>query len=368
MSDAPAVAGAGGGGADAGDGDGYEPSLDRERLGRWMDARGLPGTGEPVEATFITGGASNDLFAVTRGDLRCALRRPPDPVPAGRNETMLREYRLLAALADTDVPHPRVLAGCDDPDVVGGCFYLMEFVDGWSPIQEGTTWPEPFGSDLGARRGLAFELVDGIARLSRVDWEARGLEGFGRPDGFHERQVDRWLAHLDAVRFRPLPGIDEAAAWLRTYHPRSYRPGIMHGDYQFANVMYRHGAPARLAAIVDWEMATVGDPLLDLGWVLNGWPDDTSAAGPSTVSYVDFTGMPSKDELLEAYATASGRPVDEIDYYVILARFKLAIVLEAGYARVVAGQADNPKMAKFGDVVLDMAAKAALLAATTSLR
>jgi aminoglycoside phosphotransferase (APT) family kinase protein len=354
--------------ADATGGDGYEPRLDTERLGRWMDDQGLPGTGEPVGARFITGGASNDLFEITRGGFRCALRRPPDPVPAGRDATMLREHRLLAALADTDGPHPRVIAGCDDPSVIGGCFYLMEFVDGWSPIQEGTTWPEPFGSDLDARRGLAFELVDGIARLARVDWEARGLEGFGHPDGFHERQVDRWLHHLEAVQFRPLPGIDEAAAWLRTHRPRSYRPGIMHGDYQFANVMYHHGAPARLAAIVDWEMATVGDPLLDLGWVINGWPDDTSSGSQGTVSYVDYTGMPSKDELLDAYATASGRPVDEIDYYVILARFKLAIVLEAGYARVVAGEADNPKMAMFGDVVLDMAAKAAELAATTSLR
>ncbi len=343
-------------------------TIDPGRLGRWMDEQGLAGAGAPLEARFITGGASNDLFEITRDGLRCALRRPPEPVPAGRNETMLREYRLLAALGDTDVPHARVLAGCDDPDVIGGCFYLMEFVDGWSPIQEGSVWPEPFVTDLEARRGLAFQLVDGIARLSRVDWEARGLEGFGKPDGFHERQVDRWLGHLAAVQFRPLPGIDEAAAWLRTHKPRTYRPGIMHGDYQFANVMFQHGAPARLAAIVDWEMATVGDPLLDLGWVVNGWPDDTSPAGEGTVSYVDYTGMPSKDELLDYYATHSGRPVDEIDYYVILARFKLAIVLEAGYARVVQGEAANPKMAMFGDVVLEMAAKAAELAGTTSLR
>jgi aminoglycoside phosphotransferase (APT) family kinase protein len=296
-------------------------TIDPERLGAWMDEHGLPGSGAPLTARFITGGASNDLFEITRDGHRCALRRPPEPVPEGRNQTMLREYRLLAALRDTDVPHARVLAGCDDPSVIGGCFYLMDFVDGWSPIQEGTTWPEPFGSDLEARRGLAFQLVDGIARLSRVDWEARGLEGFGRPEG-----------------------------------------------YQFANVMYHHGAPARLAAIVDWEMATVGDPLLDLGWVVNGWPDDTSSAGEGTVSYVDYTGMPTKDELLEAYALASGRPVDEIDYYVILARFKLAIVLEAGYARVVQGEADNPKMAMFGDVVLEMARKAAELASTTTLR
>lgn len=342
--------------------------IDPGRLGRWMDEQGLPGTGCPLEARFITGGASNELFEITRDGSRFALRRPPDPVPAGRNETMLREARLLGALADSDVPHARLVAGCDDLNVLGGCFYLMEFVDGWSPIQEGTVWPEPFGSDLEARRGLAFELVDGIARLSRVEWEARGLHGFGHPDGFHERQVDRWLRLLEAVQFRPLPGIDEAAEWLRSHRPRSYRPGIMHGDYQFANVMYRHGGPARLAAIVDWEMATVGDPLLDLGWVVNGWPDDTSETAEGTVSYVDYRGMPSRDELLDYYEKESGRPVDEIDYYVILARFKLAIVLEAGYARVVQGEADNPKMAMFGDVVLEMARKAAELSATTSLR
>jgi aminoglycoside phosphotransferase (APT) family kinase protein len=351
--------------------------IDEAALATWMDHQGLPGSGERLTTRFVTGGASNELFEITRGAHTMALRRPPTVVPKGRNETMLREYRLLAALAGTDVPHARAIAGCDDPSVLGGCFYLMEFVDGWSPIQEGTTWPTPFDTDVEARRGLAFELVRGIARLASVDWQAVGLEGFGRPDGFHERQVDRWLSHLQAFQFRPLPGIDEAAAWLRAHKPSTYRPGIMHGDYQFANVMYRHGAPARLAAIVDWEMATVGDPLLDVGWVVNGWPDDAALAAPidpgadappGTISYVDYRGMPTKDALLEAYATESGRPVDEIDYYVILARFKLAIVLEGGYARVMAGEADNPKMALFGDVVLDMAAKAAELAATTDLR
>lgn len=340
--------------------------IDPVVLGRWMDERGLPGAGVRVATRFVTGGASNELFEITRGDDRFALRRPPDPVPPGRDATMVRECRLLAALAGTDVPHARLLAGCDDPAVLGGCFFMTEFVDGWSPIQEGGVWPEPFNSDLEVRRGLAFQLVDAIARLSRVDWEARGLEGFGRPEGFHERQVDRWLNHLQAVQFRPLPGIDEAALWLRAHKPRTYRPGIMHGDYQFANVMFRHGGPARLAAIVDWEMATVGDPLLDLGWVINGWPEDTSAT-EGTLGYVDYTGMPSARELLEYYEEASDRPVDEIDYYVILARFKLAIVLEGGYARYVKGEADNPKMAQFGEVVLEMARRAAELASTTRL-
>jgi aminoglycoside phosphotransferase (APT) family kinase protein len=338
--------------------------VDEERLGRWMDAQGLPGAGEPVTSRFISGGASNEIFAITRGGFEAVLRRPPRVVPEGRDKTMLREYRVLEALNGTDVPHPEAFAACDDPSVIGATFYLMSRVDGWSPMSMGDHWPAPFDTDLDARYGLGIELVDGIARLARVDWRARGLEGFGRPEGFHDRQVDRWLAHLAGFSFRPIPGTDEAAAWLRAHKPARYEPGIMHGDYQFANVMFRHGAPARLAAIVDWEMATVGDPLLDLGWVMNGWTDPGE---DRTRGYVDQTGLPSRTEVLSHYELVSGRPVDEIDYYVILARFKLAIVLEGGYARVVAGQADNPAMAAYERIVLDTMAGAAELAATTAM-
>ena len=340
-----------------------------EALARWMDARHLPGAGEPIEARFISGGASNEIFEISRGDVRMALRRPPRKVPQGRNETMLREYRVLAALNDTDVPHPRAIAACDDPAVLGACFYLMAHVDGWSCMNlsgapaVGRRRSTPTST---ARQGLAYELVDAIAKLGQVDWRARGLEGFGKPEGFHERQVDRWLAHLQAFKFRDIPGLDVAAEWLRSYRPRSYKPGIIHGDYQFANVMFHHGAPARMAAIVDWEMATIGDPLLDLAWVIMTWPDpDEDRTGSG---YVDYTGMPTRAELLERYARVSGLPVDEMDYYVILARYKMAIVLEGGYARYVQGGADNPKMEMFGDVVLDMARKAAELARTTTLR
>ena len=342
--------------------------VDPARLGPWMDGQGLPGAGESLSVRFISGGASNEIFEVGRGGHRWALRRPPRQVPPGRNETMMREYRILAALDGTDVPHARAAGACDDPGVLGAAFYLMDFVDGWSPISE-PGWPEPFRSNLETRSGLAYELVEAIARLSRVDWRAGGLEGLGRPDGFHERQVDRWYAHLDRFKFRDIPGLDVAGHWLRGRKPRSYEPGIMHGDYQFANVMFHHGAPARMAAIVDWEMGTVGDPLLDLAWVVMGWPDGTagSGAGRRVSGYVDYTGMPGRDDLLERYATVSGRDVEEIDYYVILARFKMAIVLEGGYARYVAGGADNPKMEAFGPVVLDMAEAAAELASTTSL-
>lgn len=342
-----------------------EALLDVERLARWMDAEGLPGRGERPRIETISGGASNEILSVRRGGETLVLRRPPRNVPKGRNDTMLREFRVLSALADTDVPHPRVLGACDDPDVTGGAyFYLMEYVDGWSPMSMGDSWPEPFGADLDARRGLAFELIDGIARLALVDWRAAGLEGFGRPEGFLERQVDRWLAHLEGFRFREIPGLMEAAEWLRGRTPRSYETGIIHGDYQFANVMFRHGAPASLAAIVDWEMSTVGDPLLDFAWVLMSWPDpDEQRVG----QYVDYTGMPSRDELMHFYASRTGRSLDAIDYYIVLARFKMAVVLEGGYARFVSGGADNPKMASFGDVVIDMARRAAELARSSRL-
>jgi aminoglycoside phosphotransferase (APT) family kinase protein len=335
--------------------------VDPEVLGRFMDEQGLPGSGEPVTARFITGGASNELFEIKRGGHGWALRRPPRKVPPGRNETMIREHTLLKALADTDVPHAKVRAVCADPELMGGSFYMMDLVDGWSPLGGGG-WPGPFDTDVEARRGLAFQLVDGIAKLAKVDWRAKGLEGFGHPEGFHDRQVDRWMSHLDKVKFRELPGIDDAAGWLRTHKPRQYEPGIMHGDYQFANVMFAHGAPARLAAIVDWEMGTVGDPLLDLGWVMQGWLDPDQDR--SNASYVDYTGLPTRVELLDAYEKESGRSTEDIDYYVILAKFKLAIVLEAGYARAVAGGADNPKMLLFGEVVLNLAREAGNLAQT----
>ncbi|GIW43085.1 MAG: acyl-CoA dehydrogenase [Candidatus Binatia bacterium] len=337
---------------------------ERFRLERWMDRERLPGAGCPLDIQVIAGGASNEIWLLRRGDTRLVLRKPPRRVPEGRNQSMLREFRVLSALRDTDVPHPRVLALCTDHDVLGSNFYIMEHVDGWSCMnREG--WPSPFDVDLEARRGLAWELVEGIARLARVDWLAAGLEGFGRPEGFHERQVDRWLSHLAKFQFRPLPGLEEAANWLRRYRPKHYKPGILHGDYQFANVMFAHGAPARLAAIVDWEMATVGDPLLDLGWVLMAWPDPDEDREHS--GYVDYTGMPTRSEMAERYAHRSGRPVDEVDYYIVLARFKMAVVLEQGYAAWVQGRADNPKMAFFGDVVLTMARKAAELARITPL-
>jgi aminoglycoside phosphotransferase (APT) family kinase protein len=336
--------------------------MDVDKLCAWMDAQGLPGAGAPLEHRYISGGSQNEIYELRRGDLHCAMRIPPPTAPAPRDEGIVREWRIIEALDGTDVPHTETIAVCTDSTVLGRTFYLMGFVDGWSPIALDGTWPAPFDHDLSARQGLAFELVDGIARLSKVDWRAKGLHDLGRPDGFHDRQVDRWLTFLDRIKGRDLPGLDVASEWLRAHRPIDFVPGLMHGDYQFANVMYHHGAPARLAAIVDWEMGTVGDPKLDLAWVVQQWPDDTGEVMEMT--YVDLTGMPPRDELLDYYAKESGRQVDDIDYYIVLAKWKLAIVLEQGYQRA----GDDEKLLGFGPVVLELMRTAAELAESTDYR
>jgi aminoglycoside phosphotransferase (APT) family kinase protein len=322
-----------------------------------MDEQGLPGKGEVIEPRFLSGGTQNEIYEIRRGDERCVIRIPPDFAPADRDEGILREWRIVEALDGSDVPHTQAIAVCEDASVLGRPFYLMGFVEGWSPMGR-QSWPDPFDTDLEARSGLGYQLAEGIALLSRVDWQARGLVGLGRPENFHERQVDRWTSFFERVKTRDLEGMDVASAWLRRHKPIDYIPGIMHGDYQFANVMFKDGAPARLAAIVDWEMGTVGDPKVDLGWMIQSWPTDTMAPEASEASYVDLRGMPNRDQVLAHYAEVSGRQVDDIDYYVILAKWKLAIVLEKGFARA----GDDEKLLSFGPLIVDLMRSAAELA------
>jgi aminoglycoside phosphotransferase (APT) family kinase protein len=336
--------------------------IDTTRLAAWMDEAALPGKGEPLQSRFLSGGTQNVIYEIIRGEHRCVLRMPPPAAPPDRDKGILREWRIIEALDGTDVPHTAAVGVCEDSDVLGRPFYLMGFVDGWSPMDTHGRWPEPFDSDPSARPGLSYQLAEGIALLSRVDWRAKGLADLGRPDGFHERQVDRWIGFLERIKQRDLPGLDTATAWLRAHKPLDFIPGLMHGDYQFANVMYHHGAPARLAAIVDWEMGTVGDPKLDLAWMVQSWP--TSDHTQSEMTYVDMRGMPSRDDVVAHYAEVSGRQVDDLDYYLVLAKWKLAIVLEQGFQRA----GDDEKLLAFGPVVIGLMASAAELAASSDYR
>jgi aminoglycoside phosphotransferase (APT) family kinase protein len=186
----------------------------------------------------------------------------------------------------------------------------------------------------------------------------------GRPDGFHDRQVQRWTGFFERIKGRDIDGLDVATDWLRHHAPLDFSPGLMHGDYQFANVMYRHGGPAQLAALVDWEMGTVGDPKLDLAWMVQGWPEDPSAPEASETGYVDMRYMPTRDQVVAHYAEVSGRQVDDLDYYLILAKWKLAIVLEQGFQRA----GDDVKLQAFGPIVPELMRSAAELASSTDYR
>jgi aminoglycoside phosphotransferase (APT) family kinase protein len=328
--------------------------IDTAKLAAWMDEADLPGKGAPIEARFLSGGTQNEIYEITRGDSSCVIRLPPVAAPATRDEGIMREWRIIEALDGTDVPHTKAIAACSDTSVLGRSFYLMGFVDGWSPMNN-KQWREPFTSDLDLRQGLAYQLAEGIALLSKVDWQAKGLHDLGRPDGFHERQVSRWTRFFDRIKGRDLEGMDEATAWLNAHKPLDFIPGLMHGDYQFANVMFKEGAPAQLAAIVDWEMGTVGDPKLDLAWMVQGWPEDTTAPEAATSSYVNLVGMPSREQMINHYSVVSGRQVDDLDYYLVLAKWKLAIVLEQGFQRA----GDNPQLLSYGPLVPQLMKEAA---------
>jgi aminoglycoside phosphotransferase (APT) family kinase protein len=314
--------------------------IDFEVLGAWMDGQGLPGGGfEGVEP--VLGGTQNVMVAFRRGGVRYVLRRPPRHLRAKSNEVLRREARVLGVLRDTDVPAPRLVAACADESVMGGAvFYLMEPVEGFNPT---TGLPEPHRGDPAIRHRMGLNAAAALASLGRVDHVAAGLADFGHPDGFLERQVPRWLGELEsysALKGYPgpdIPGLDATADWLERNRPRTFRPGIMHGDYHLANLMYAFDGP-RLAAIVDWEMCTIGDPLLDLGWLLATWPDPDDEDGRSMTGG-RIEGLPSTGEIADCYAGLSDRDTSAVGWYTVLACFKLGIVLEGTYARSRAGKA-----------------------------
>lgn len=310
-------------------------------LARWMDGQGL-GTAAPIEqAELIGGGTQNILLRFVRGACTYVLRRPPPHLRENSNETMRREARVLAALAGCAVPHPGLIAACPDEGVIGAAFYLMEPIDGFNA----TTGLPPMhaGSpDICHRMGLA--MVEGIAALGALDYRACGLEGFGKPDSFLERQVARWQAQLASYAALPgwtgpqaIPGVAEVGRWLDSQRPASFTPGILHGDYHLANVLFRPDS-GDLAAIVDWELATIGDPLLDLGWMLATWPEGDEPA-ETDVAVTPWQGFASAEELVSHYAARSDRDVSAITWYEVLACYKLGIILEGTHARACAGKA-----------------------------
>ncbi len=314
-------------------------AFDAERIAAWMDGEGLE-SGPITDIEPLAGGTQNVLIKFKRGARGFVFRGPPPHVRANSNETMRREARLLAALAGSDVPHPAFIAGCPREDVIGCAFYLMAPVEGFNPRVKLAT---PYVQNASWRHAMGLEMVDAIAALARVDHVGVGLADFGKIDGYLERQVPRWRAWLDAYKEFPgwpgpdsIPGIERVADWLAANISSDFRPGLIHGDFHFGNVMFRADAP-KLAAVVDWELATLGDPLVDLGNLLSGWPDESE---PQTMlSLQPGDGFPTRSELIARYHEQTGRDVSSVDWFEVLACYKIGIILEGTFARACAGKA-----------------------------
>ena len=316
--------------------------VDLKAVADWMSEQGL-GDGPLEGVSAVTGGTQNVMLRFSRSGRDYVLRRGPRHLRTRSNSVILRETRVLAALAGSDVPHPRLIATCDDTSVLGDAvFYLMEPIDGFNA---GEGLPPLHAGDPGVRFQMGLSMADALAKLGAVDHVAVGLADFGKPEGFLERQVPRWLSELESYQEYDnypgpqIPGVEQVAAWLEEHRPSNWMLGIMHGDYHAANVMFSRTGP-EVVAIVDWEMCTIGDPLLDLGWLLATWRQpDGSAVFSHALGGHD--GLASTDDLLQRYEANTVRDLSVITWYTVLACFKLGIVIEGTLARACAGKAEK---------------------------
>ncbi|KND40011.1 phosphotransferase family protein [Streptomyces acidiscabies] len=323
----------------------HPPGLDLDRLRVLLD-RELPGlvTG-PLSGQLIEGGRSNLTYTVSDGGRRWVVRRPPLGHVLATAHDMRREHRVIDALhRETDVPVPGPLLLCEDEEVLGAPFYVMEFVEG-TPYRTAEELV-PLGAER--TRGVMLSLVDTLVELHGVDPVAVGLGDFGRPEGFLDRQLRRWGKQLDASRARDLAGIDELHAALGRSLPSSPAPAIVHGDYRLDNVLV--GDDDRIRAVLDWEMSTLGDPLTDLGLlVMYSVPLEMPNSPVSTTA--EAPGHPSPAELIERYARRSGRDVSDVSWYTAFAWFKLAVILEGIHYRYTLGRTVGRGFDRIGELV-----------------
>jgi aminoglycoside phosphotransferase (APT) family kinase protein len=331
------------------------PLVVREPLEAFLDDHGI-GSGR-LEAERIGEGHSNITFLVRRGDARVVLRRPPRPPLPPSAHDVLREARLLSALDSTAVRVPKVLAVGDDESVLGVPFYVMEEMHG-----NVLTTAIPDALDTPAeRRRTAEELVDALVEVHSVDWRACGLEGYGKPTGYLERQVRRFSGLWEHNKTRELEVVEELGEWLARNMPDSPESTIVHGDYRLGNVMMADTAPAELVAIFDWELSTIGDPLADVGYMTVTWVepddlDDTMFASIGALTRRD--GFPSRAELIARYEERSGRSMSALNWYQALALWKAAVFMEGNLKRFQSGSSDDQYLALFDRGVPMLAEKA----------
>ncbi|MGW4197984.1 phosphotransferase family protein [Streptomyces sp. NPDC005004] len=322
----------------------HPPGLDPDRLRALLD-RERPGlVSGPLTGRLIEGGRSNLTYAVSDGTSKWVVRRPPLGHVLATAHDMRREHRVISALHPTDVPVPRPVLLCEDEEVLGAPFYVMEYVEG-TPYRTADQL-----APLGAKRtrDAVLSLVDTLVELHAVEPGEVGLADFGRPEGFLDRQLRRWGKQLDASRNRDLAGIDELHAALGRSLPTSPAPTVVHGDYRLDNVLI--GPDDRIEAILDWEMSTLGDPLTDLGLlVMYSRPLGMADSPVSTTA--EAPGHPAPRELVERYAARSGRDVSDVNWYTAFAWFKLAVILEGIHYRYTLGQTVGRGFDRIGDLV-----------------
>jgi aminoglycoside phosphotransferase (APT) family kinase protein len=328
-----------------------EPLLVMDPLRTFLRQSGLKAPDE-LSALPIGEGHSNVTFGLSTG---VVLRRPPrGPLPPSAHN-VLREARLLSALEPTDVRTPRVLAVCDDLEVIGAPFYVMERVAGTVITDE---MPPPLDTPE-QRAQIADELIDALVELHATDWTTLGLEGFGKPTGYLERQLRRFNGLWEINRTREIAELDVVGTWLANHIPESPPATIVHGDYRLGNTMFAEASPPRLAAILDWEMATIGDPLADIGYLMIHWVQATDTRSRFAMHTVTGrSGFPTRRELVARYEERSGRAVQALDWYVTLAMWKAAVFMEGNYKRAVMGTTDDPWLKTFGEGVVELAERA----------
>jgi aminoglycoside phosphotransferase (APT) family kinase protein len=335
------------------------PLLVLEPLAAFLDAHGL-GEGE-IEASPIGEGHSNVTYLIRRGETEVVLRRPPRPPLPPSAHDVLREARLLRALADTPARVPAVLAVGEDEQTIGSPFYVMERVEGDVIV---ASIPEALDTPA-ERRRISDELIDALVEIHGVDWRAVGLEGFGKPTGYLERQLRRFRGLWELNKTREIAAVERVGAWLEQNMPQSGPATIVHGDFRLGNTIFASGAPARLASVLDWEMATIGDPLADLGYLCMMWTERDDPSGGLREALATVTrreGFPTREELIGRYEERTGRSMKDLRWYTTLAVWKSVVFMEGNYKRAVAGTTDDPYLKTFGEGVLELASQAEAIA------
>jgi aminoglycoside phosphotransferase (APT) family kinase protein len=332
-----------------------DESFDEQRVAAYLQAQLPELVGDnPVVFDQFPGGAANLTYRAVAGDVELVLRRAPHGPVAKGGHDMEREHRVLSRLWRAYTKAPRSYHFCEDPDILGKPFFVMERRQGWVIRAE---WPAPYEGNDELRRAVARSLVDSLAELHLVDPEFVGLSEFGRPDGFVARQVEGWSRRWEAAKTREVADMETAAALLLDTAPEPGPTTILHNDYKLDNTMVSDDGG--LVGVFDWDMSTRGDALVDLGTLLAYWPDPASPTfpifGERSVSLAPFM---SKAEVANRYERATGFDLENIRYYEGLALFRIAVIIEQIYARYVSGQTSDTRFARFEPIAPLLAAAA----------